>query len=181
MTGAGRCSARYPNHEATHGTMTEPSSNPNTSARTVTEAAISNTLDARITALSERCIHREPSSDAQLSLAGINRDVVRALLSGDLRGPMCRELVPRFRNLQQHGSLFWRARTPSHRTAIVACWRYCSVVCMTVELRMAAIRSNAWDGPPSGASSQRRAEARRCSKGQVLNHNPNGDRDGRRQ
>jgi hypothetical protein len=22
---------------------------------------------------------------------------------------------------------------------------------------------------------------RRCSKGQVLNHNPNGDRDGRRQ
>jgi hypothetical protein len=33
---------------------------------------------------------------------------------------MCRELVPRFRNLQQHGSLFWRARTPSHRTALVA-------------------------------------------------------------
>jgi hypothetical protein len=29
------------------------------------------------------------------------------------------------------------------------CWRYCSVVCMTVELRMVAIRSNAWDGPPS--------------------------------
>jgi hypothetical protein len=33
---------------------------------------------------------------------------------------MCRELVPRFRYLQQHGSLFWRTRTPSHRAALVA-------------------------------------------------------------
>jgi CBS domain-containing protein len=39
---------------------------------------------------------------ARLSLAGIGRDVVRALLSGDLRRPMCREIVPRFRYLQQH-------------------------------------------------------------------------------
>jgi hypothetical protein len=42
------------------------------------------------------------------------------LLSCDLRRPMRRELVPRFRYLQQYASLFWRARKPSHRTALVA-------------------------------------------------------------